>query len=80
MSDRAANSNRRATRMARVDAMPPEIRACVHEYGLTIVDAMLDLGIKKAKHIRHLVDIVRRESYQSARDMAPMRRKDEATK
>ena len=66
--------NRRATRMARVDAMPPEIRACVHEYGLTIVDSMMDVGIKKAKHIRHLVEIVRRESYQSARDFAPLRR------
>jgi hypothetical protein len=63
-----AHQKRRATRMARVDAMSPEIRACVHEYGLTIVDAMLDLGIKKAKHIRHLVDTVRRESYQSFRD------------
>jgi hypothetical protein len=73
----AKDSNRRATRMARVDAMPPEIRACVHEYGLTIVDSMLDLGIKKAKHIRHLVNVVRRESYQSARDMAPVRRENE---
>jgi hypothetical protein len=77
MTDRPEDSNRRATRMARVDAMPPEIRACVHEYGLTIVDAMLDLGIKKAKQIRHLVDTVRRESYQGPRDMAPMRREDE---
>jgi hypothetical protein len=73
------DSNRRATRMARVDAMPPEIRACVHEYGLTIVDAMMDLKIKKAKHIRHLVDVIQRESYQSVRDMAPMRREDEAS-
>ena len=68
-----ADQKRRATRMARVDAMSPEIRACVHEYGLTIVDAMLDLGIKKAKHIRHLVDTVRRESYQSVRDGARLR-------
>ena len=59
---------KRAARMARVDAMPPELRACVHEHGLSIVDACMQLGIRKPKHINHLVSTVRNQSYQSAKD------------
>lgn len=47
---------RRLARMEAIDRLPPEIRELVHEYGLTIVKAHLDLGIKKAKQIRHLVE------------------------
>lgn len=62
---------RRAKRMARIDAMPPDIRACVHDFGLTIVQAMLEAGVKKAKHIRHIVRTVRDGSYQGPRDGKP---------
>jgi hypothetical protein len=51
-------------RMERVDAMSPELRACVHEYGLTIVDAFVDIGVTKARHIRHLVETVRKGSVE----------------
>lgn len=44
--------------MERVDAMTPEMRALVHEYGLSIVDAFLDLGIKKPNQIRHIINTV----------------------
>jgi hypothetical protein len=53
--------DRARSRMKRIDAMPADIRALVHEYGLTIVDAFLSCGVKKARHIRHLVECVREE-------------------
>ena len=45
-------------RMARIDAMPKEIRELIHEYGLTVVQAFLDLGITKPSSIRHLIKTV----------------------
>ena len=47
---------RRSNRMAGIDALPQEVRGLVHEYGLKVVRAHLDLGITKARHIRHLVE------------------------
>lgn len=52
---------RAVKRMNRIDEMPKEMRECVHEFGLTIVDAMLACGVKEARHIRHLVNTVREE-------------------
>jgi len=48
----------RQFRMMRVDAMPKPLRDLVHEYGLTIVDAFLAVGVSKPKHIRHVVECV----------------------
>lgn len=59
MSDPVNLATKRTKRMDRIDAMPPEIRACVHEYGLTIVDACLQVGVTKARHIHHLVSCIR---------------------
>ena len=49
-------------RMDRVDAMSVEMRECVHEFGLTIVDACRDLGITQPRQIRHLVNVIRKGS------------------
>jgi len=49
---------KRAHRMARVDALSPELRALVHEYGFSVVDNFVRLGVSKPKHIRHLVETV----------------------
>jgi len=38
--------------------MPKELRELVHEYGLTVVLACLDLKVEKPNHIRHLVETV----------------------
>jgi hypothetical protein len=46
-------------RMARIDALSPEIRQLVHEEGLTVVGAFLDLGVTAPRHIRHLISTVR---------------------
>lgn len=59
---------RRKKRMARVDAMSPELRACVHEYGLTIVMAFLDHHISDHRTIHHLVRTVREGSYEIGRE------------
>lgn len=66
--------DRRQKRMARVDAMKPDVRACVHDFGLTIVDACLAHGVTTGRGIRHIVQTVRGGSYQSPRDGAPMNR------
>jgi hypothetical protein len=41
----------------RVDEMPPQLRACVHEFGLEIVSAFVQIGITEPRHIRHLVNV-----------------------
>ncbi len=54
--------DRVAARMNRVDAMNPDVRKVVHDYGLTIVDAFLQLGITEARHMRHLITTIVRET------------------
>ncbi len=49
---------KRASRMKRIDELPKELRSCVHDYGLNIVNAFVDCGVKKENHIRHLVETV----------------------
>lgn len=68
----AEDQSRRRRRMERIDAMTPDIRACVHEYGLTIVDACLQAGVQKGRQIRHIVETVRGGSYQGKRDKAAL--------
>lgn len=55
--DARAAENRRS-RMERIDAMPLELRALVHDYGLPIVETCTALGVTKARHIRHIVETV----------------------
>ena len=45
-------------RMERIDNLPPEIRKCVHDYGWHVVKSFMDLGVRKPRHIRHLVETV----------------------
>lgn len=49
---------KRLSRMKIIDDMPKELRTCVHDYGLNIVKAFVDCGVKKEKHLRHLVETV----------------------
>ncbi len=42
--------------MNAVDALPADVRYLVHEYGLNLVKAFLDCGVRKPTHIRHLVE------------------------
>lgn len=58
-SDRMAD--RRTKRFERVNRMPHGLRECVYDYGLTVVDALLDAGVKKPKNIRHVVETVLNE-------------------
>lgn len=46
-----------------VDQMSPDLRECVHEYGLAIVEACLQAGVKEPRKIRQLV----REIWDGAR-------------
>lgn len=42
--------------MAITDNMPGPLRACVHEYGFTIVNAYIEAGVKDPAKIRYLVN------------------------
>lgn len=54
----AADNSRRASRMDYVDSLPAEVRALVHEYGLATVKTLLDLGVRKPRQIRHVVETI----------------------
>lgn len=45
----------RLNRLRLTDAMSPDLRACVHEFGFPIVDACLQAGVSMAANIRQLV-------------------------
>jgi hypothetical protein len=55
--------------LSKVDAMPPGLRLCVHEFGLPIVTACLQRGIRQPSHIRQLVH----EIWEGARQPAQKR-------
>jgi hypothetical protein len=58
MSAPTVFSDRFYQQMETVDAMPSALRGCVHEFGLPIVQACLDAGIKAPGRIRQLVHII----------------------
>lgn len=67
------HQEKRVKRMNRVDGFPPEIRALVHEEGLTVIDAFFDCGVTKARQIRHLIEVVRKGSVEIGnRSNAPL--------
>lgn len=45
-------------RMAEIDALPPALRACVHDLGWDLVKNFMDHGVSNPKHIRALVNVV----------------------
>lgn len=59
-----SHQEKRIKRMNRIDAMPADVRGVVHDYGLTVVDAFIQCGVTKAKHMRHLINTVRQGSVE----------------
>lgn len=49
---------KRQLRMDAVDRLPQPMRELVQTYGLTVVNAFMDCGVKKPSQIRHLVETV----------------------
>jgi len=49
---------KRRNRMDRIDGLPADLRALVHDYGYEVVQAFLDHGVRRANQIRHLVETV----------------------
>jgi len=49
---------RRDRSLAEVDAMPGQLRMCVHEFGYPIVKMCLQCGVKEPSHIRALVTAI----------------------
>lgn len=54
----AVVQSRRIARMAAIDAMSPEHRELVRDYGYNVVRACMDCGVPKARQIRHIVETV----------------------
>jgi hypothetical protein len=52
---------KRERRMAKVDAFDPATRSLVHEYGLTVVTALREVGVTKPSQIKHIVETVLNE-------------------
>lgn len=52
---------KRKKRMAEIDRYDPAIRSLIHEYGLTVVKSIYDLGVTKPNHIKHIVETVLNE-------------------
>lgn len=48
-------SQRAVRSLSVVDGMTPELRACVHDFGLAIVDRFLQAGVKNPAQIRGIV-------------------------
>jgi hypothetical protein len=48
-------SDRRFKSLDRMDAMPAELRDCVHEFGLVIVEVLVKHGVRSPKAIREIV-------------------------
>ena len=49
---------KRQKRMAEIDRLPAATRELVHDYGWSVVNAFLSIGVTKPKHIKHLVETV----------------------
>lgn len=55
------DQSKRKARMERVDALPPELRLLVHEYGWRRIKACLDHGVSNPKTMRSLIRQLRCE-------------------
>lgn len=51
-------AEKRKSRMELIDSLPEPIRLCVHDYGLHVVKALVDVGVENPRHIRHVVETV----------------------
>lgn len=54
-------AEKRGARMHEIDKLPRDIRELVHDYGYTTVRALMDVGIRKSNHIRHVVETILNE-------------------
>lgn len=48
-------SQKRLAALSDVDQMTPALRACVHDYGLPIVNILMKFGVRSPTHIREIV-------------------------
>lgn len=60
--DASTYEQRAAVRMDEVDNLPADHRKIVHDWGFTIYRAFTQAGVKKANHMRHIVETVLNET------------------
>ena len=58
MSEADFVMRKRVARMEKIDQMPPKVRALVHDYGLHVVNTLLEAGVTNPRHIRHVVEAI----------------------
>lgn len=56
--------NKAIKRMKEVDELPKELRELVYEHGFTIIKTLLDCGVKKPSHIKHIIYTIMEGSYE----------------
>lgn len=54
--------HRRILRMEKVDEIPDDLKPIVHEWGLTIYEALWQCGIRKPNHMAHIIQTVLNET------------------
>lgn len=52
---------KRRERMEKIDALPKELRECVHDYGFAVVKVLAEMGVTKPKNVRHIVETILNE-------------------
>lgn len=50
--------DKRIARMNAIDALSPDLRQCVYDFGYPVVKTCMDLGVVKPQRIRHLVETI----------------------
>lgn len=56
--DPAWLAEKRRKRFDKIDAMSPEMRECVNDYGYHVVNTLKERGITSPRQIRHVVEAI----------------------
>lgn len=67
---------RRQRKMAAIDALPPAIKAVVHDYGWLTVKTMMEAGVSDGKKMRALIKVVLMEHSNEYRSHYEPRKHD----
>lgn len=69
------NPERRRKKMERIDALPPAIKAVVHDFGWLTVKTLMDAGVTDGKQMRTVIKVLLMEhSHEFRSQHTPHRR------
>lgn len=70
------NPDRRARKMEKIDGLPPEIKAVVHEFGWLTVKTLMESGVTSAKKMRSVIKVILMEHSHEYRSRFEPRKHD----